>query len=1264
MNKKYPKKNIGYRLHLRRLKHTGKESIRTIKFPLGECLKKKNRKMVVSLGEKEKIFAQKVRSDYENLYGPLNFSSYMENKEAYSLKDFWVDCLRAGAVMMHTETKLFDTLRSMSGESKKIDKKICEAMKRKDKKFFNSIEFEKFKQEVLLNSGFRSGKQSLSFFRDDVNKSTKQKLVKDILQKTVEKSQSEQDNFWKKSYGADKTQYKVPESASTFYIFPEINLNEKLKPIDLLDRLEAFLQRKLGEDYRKIDEYVGVSDNQGGLSQIFNTVFENLARGNLDEIKESILAMGSNWKGKEKELDRRLQFLSKKAKLLENKIQLAPNWGEYRTDVGGKLASWVSNSFRQDDEIKKLLFGYEKENDKGLEDGHINDLEKLQTKFKEKDFIEGLRRAIDVERVDKDKFDEIKNIIEQMKTLLDKMPKLGDEEKIQVPDLEEYRNLLANLRSELNFFFQAVYQLDDEEDVKSKKAKEMQKKQASSQFKKLFKELPKIPAFLGDVKIKKDGVYDKYKDSVERMKVGIDFFTILQDLPLKRFNLNEPEEKTNTRIKQALNGFLQLYKVSRGIKDDKNKKRQTKNKKGERIPEFIPQILEPLLKKFSTKELSEIKEHDYFFRSPRSREKRGEDILNASNLSERVEKILDMTKIKWDKYKDLKYVDAWVGLVEIQKIRLGLRAYFYDFSLALKHIKKGNIMKHFPNIEIVLKRFKPTDQAKGKNIQTVIQQAIFSEMRGTAVKMTTKEFIARYVVQVMNAEKLYPLVTDLQKYGDKRKGGQRYYITSDKGKKASEDVAAVKRILKGKKIDDKALEAKDFEGETKTMFEIQTSKYQLQFLDNALSGHWSKYKPELSSYSFIYEETYTVTWTEKGPEIKKKEGSDKLFVAIPFKLNTESATNIEAIKKQKKFLGVDIGEYGVATYLLDTKNFKNPQASFIFEKAMRRIREGISENVKNQKAGTFSIPNTKVKRLRDNTINSIRNKIHRILVEENAWSVYEKEVSAFESGSGKISKVYHSIKQTDVYKKIAAEGLEAKKIWGDDKLVVGKDVSAYATSYICNHCHESIYMHIAPEDYNKKAVIKGKKIVITDPKGNTSDISFTITKECLEYIKNECNKEKDGSYSPKEIQLKIKKYTRPPIDVAIKRNNKLKEVINKFGGEKKFKKIAGNQSIYICPFCGKISDADIQAAMWIALKGYLNMFISSDEKISQHFDNKSIAKKWGGLEWNGKKYIEKDDINIKEKIQRLGEYAKEFSIPPIPFDIEKRKIDKKFHTES
>ena len=63
----------GYRLHVARFKFSSKRGIRTIKFPLGQW-DAENKQVV--LGERGKEFAEKVKHDYENLYGPLNLPTY------------------------------------------------------------------------------------------------------------------------------------------------------------------------------------------------------------------------------------------------------------------------------------------------------------------------------------------------------------------------------------------------------------------------------------------------------------------------------------------------------------------------------------------------------------------------------------------------------------------------------------------------------------------------------------------------------------------------------------------------------------------------------------------------------------------------------------------------------------------------------------------------------------------------------------------------------------------------------------------------------------------------------------------------------------------------------------------------------------------------------------------------------------------------------------------------------------------------------------
>ena len=119
----------------------------------------------------------------------------------------------------------------------------------------------------------------------------------------------------------------------------------------------------------------------------------------------------------------------------------------------------------------------------------------------------------------------------------------------------------------------------------------------------------------------------------------------------------------------------------------------------------------------------------------------------------------------------------------------------------------------------------------------------------------------------------------------------------------------------------------------------------------------------------------------------------------------------------------------------------------------------------------------------------------------------------------------------------------------------------------------------------------------------------------------------------------VKDYTRPPLNVSKER----------YGGEEIFKRLGinsvtfekrrGNQAVYVCPFCDHLSDADIQAAMWIALKGWLRLHLKPENKNSFFFNDsktKEIQKNWDGR-----------DLNY------IMQYAKKKNIPPIEFNPEK-----------
>ena len=1244
---------LGYRLHLERLKFSGKKSIRTIKFPLGAYEDKGKRKRGVVMGKVEQAFAENIKQDYESLYGPLNLSTYKYNKDIYSLKDFWVDCLRTGAIMKHTESKLLNDLRIIVGEQQSIDEREKKLMRKKDKNFFESIDFEKFKSEVLLSGGFRKSKKNLDIFKDKESKKNKT-LSEDILKRTVGKNHEEQEKYWHEKYGVDKGLYttKNPKLQTTFFLLPIFEFDKKRKKsvIDLVDRVDRQLQLKecLGDDYIKVEEYIGMSDDYGGLAQALNRIFEYLVGNDTKAIKEVFLNMAPDiWKGKEKELDDRLKFLSNQAKKVGHP-KLVKDWDSYRSDLGGSISSWISNSFRQDGEIKKQLFGWIEE--KRQKDGSVKDTphkghkDELSVVLEDIETGEFTSSAKEDETV-KEKAETIRETVQQMQSALEKMPKWNDEQKIEVAQLEDYRDLLAPLRSDLNFIYQQVYKLDTEdEEVKlsTKQKKELAEKRADKRYPVLFKELPRIPSFIGDVKIQQSGVYDKYLSSVERMFAGIDFLLAVQnkegDIFKTSITIDNPEE----RVRKVLQQFLRIYQTT-----------QSKCTKD---------IVKSVMGKLSERDIDSICDYDHFYRAPQARERRGEEIgisCSAEQCKDAVPALLKKAKIRWDKYRDVKYLNDWIGFIEIEKIRIGLMASFYDIS-SLYSIVKGLPEKHFPKVGVVFNRFSDENKKqRGENIQTVIQTGVFSELRGTAVKMTTRQFIARYVVQPMKSEEGYPVATDVEAYGKNRVSGQRYYIFNGIAKAVKKNDIGGKNIIAEKNVKSGVLKKKNLEDGN--LMEIHSSKYQTQFLDNALSGHWSESAPKISSYSFIYEELWNIKWSNDRMEMSEDKGKRRLFVSIPFEVG-KGPTQIGKINKQRKFLGIDIGEYGVATYLLDTENFKHPdEMLFIFEPSMRRIRHGIQENVKHQRAGTFSIPNTKVKRLRDNTIHSLRNKIHALIVKHGAWSVYEKEVSAFESGSGKISKVYHSIKRADVYKGGAAEELDGNLVWGDKKLVVGRDVGAYATSYICSHCHKSIYGYIARDDYDREYevthIVKSK-----EDKKFKQVVELLIDGEQVKgYVERDKGLKIGDTLNGKETLNAIKKYARPPLDVAMERNKQVKKVVDNIGGRERFEQEAGSQAVYICPFCDEISDADIQAAMWIALKGYLNLFIydGGNKEIPKHFSDADIALKWGGVE-KGKRgaWSVMEEISMKEKVRFLSNFAKKNKIPHVSFNLKQRLSDK------
>mgnify|MGYP005854467923 FL=1 len=258
-----------------------------------------------------------------------------------------------------------------------------------------------------------------------------------------------------------------------------------------------------------------------------------------------------------------------------------------------------------------------------------------------------------------------------------------------------------------------------------------------------------------------------------------------------------------------------------------------------------------------------------------------------------------------------------------------------------------------------------------------------------------------------------------------------------------------------------------------------------------------------------------------------------------------------------RYLGLDVGEFGIAYCVIEQKGHQITllNRGFLTSNSLQKIKLYISKNKIQQLKGTFSITSTQVDRARENAIHDLRNQIHDLVTRYQAKPIYEYSISNFETGSGKISKIYNSVKTADIIGENEAEHTEKKNTWGNKYYKLGNHISSYGTSYTCHHCKKSLYSY--ENELSKLSVSPN----IGLQKINLSDSVITIYN--------------DGS--GKKLFEKAKNSARPSLDSEIiKQYTPIIDVL--------WRQSRGNSAVFICPFCQTVSDADIQAALMIALK--------------------------------------------------------------------------------
>lgn len=1128
----------GYKLQTKRLIYSGKESVRSFKIPLHH-----------RDPERFNNFSSAVRNDYINQVGLVNFADWYEHKKGgqdlYSLADFWLDSLRAGVIFAHKETVAKNLVYEQNG-NQSIITRFRKTVEEKYPDLYELADIESFYE--FCTSKPRPGSKS----KDEFTQSQRNKIFPSYKNKTSGVVDRYVDTFVEWTWETDKDEYAnyvseflgftpIPTLVYdfNFFIHSELPFSKQLAAKDLLFQYRKFVEDRpvlYGEKVSTEDRLkmaLGLFNNHGAFSTYFHPDLLNSFKNQDPKIREQIINNSDYWNNHQDELDERLSFLQQQAAKLATTHLAGPH--EYRSSLGGKIESWVSNTINQVEHVNSQLF-ITKDEESGSNSTENNETE-LQ-KIISDDLLSEYSR----------------DLAQECLTLLNQMK--PENQEINDTNLSLYRQLIANLRTQLNLEYQDLYP-EIIGDTEKERKKDRESKRANEIYPSLFKDIRLIPNFLGETKRK---IFRKHLNSANTLNTGINFIKSI-DEQIGNFEHSPRFENENE-------AFLFLR---RQLETIRRKYYQLNSSRFKHILEKILTEQEYTCKEdggfyigklFLRKGKEYLHEKYYsFYIHPLARNNNRYLIeLNidpASSISV-LNSLLQKLKPRWSEIIESQQTDELIDAIEIEKVRLGILVSIYNsasFKLDYSLIDKELFKEASAYLEL---KGNPSTLS-GPDLGRLLQSSISSEIKGALNRISRTDYTERYVAQPMNTETKYPLAA--QKH--KTESGQKiswHIIDSHKESESEEMVLLQKKD--NKPFTGLASDYKEIELQQSRIFDLISSKYHLQFLNKTLgpklTSWWYRQHMgvALNSYSFIYEQDISLSWDlvkgELNLERKTNRKNNRLFVSLPFTLKPQQK-GID-FTQRTRLMGIDVGEYGLAWTILEVEDQKEItkdsirilNQGFIYEPLTHKVREYVSTIKANQIKGTFGMPNTKLERLRKNAITSLRNQVHDIAMRYHAKPVYEFEISNFETGSNRVKVIYDSVKRADTGRgrdKTQAENAEADLVWGKMSKQFGAQIGAYATSYICTSCGYSPYLEFEQQRINRDELnqqIKSTRLSIED--------FLTLLPEHRE--EPSLQKTKNDS-------------------------------------EGVWRTRRGNSALYVCQSCNAVSDADIQASYWIALKSLM-----------------------------------------------------------------------------
>lgn len=696
-----------------------------------------------------------------------------------------------------------------------------------------------------------------------------------------------------------------------------------------------------------------------------------------------------------------------------------------------------------------------------------------------------------------------------------------------------YENLLSNLRTDLNLNYQ---------ESNKELSEESEKDRPEKKYPNIFSRLKKLPEFFGIQKRREIIKYLNAPDKYEKMIKLLDFI----ELEITKEAVDVDEDYFLKQIDK----LIKLYPRLQNKKIRKDLEEIFVELFG-KIPEYRNNLIEVAKK------------------NPRSKDRRVKELVLKNKPENFTNYLLDLSnKIGYSLTLNDRNPEVLIECLEIKKIVFSwiVKIYFKDSVMVdvSKHIDGLERAKIYTDLE--------GTSLTGEKLQRFLSWCVFSEMRGYLTKLSLKRFISRDVVQVDHSEESFLLTNVINpEFGSSKSIVQFISLP--------EEIELIETsghlyTYKDKDNDSK----KEGNNVLRNPMNIRTSRYQMQFLDWFYRGTQRKKSNVMlkrQSPTLSLEKIIQINWDFKSKKPDFSILRKNIYYIQPFDLipSSNSKDRKSFIKDgRENYIGVDIGEYGLAFVACNPKKGEVLESGFIYDSSYRKLREEVDKLVQRQQLGTFSIQSTKISLMREHIVGTLKNMLHTISIKYNAKLIYEWEVSAFEEGSNKIRKLYNTLKVSDVRPETDADKAVVSNTWGKNTVMIGNHVGAYGTSQLCSKCNKSVLT----SNIDNKNYLEAEEISKNIVKIQQSDGSYLHV-----FLRNGVSKNDLSDMS--KVKQGAHDFMRPPLDGEV-----IKHFVNESYNLEDFARDRGNSAVFVCPFCKHVSDADIQAALNIAVKGYLN----------------------------------------------------------------------------